>query len=104
MERRKRTDPFFDFQRHRGRPALRRVPFQHASDFSESAVELGSEFWKPRYPQLAVKFLRRALPQVFKRAAQLQKLMDQASPRVAGFPYFVAVYLRTVEQAAEARE
>src|SRR5262249_4635134 len=38
------------------------------------------------------------------RAGQLRQTMDQAPPRVAGLPYVVAVDLRAVEQATNARQ
>ena len=107
VERRKRSHPLvFEVQRHRNRPALRRTPLQHAPDFGEPAVELTSEFCKLRNQPLAVDLphVCRTLPPAFRRAGQLRKLMDQAPPRVAGLPYFVAVDLRAVEQTTKTRQ
>jgi hypothetical protein len=43
MELRKRDDPsLFEAQRDTNRPALRRMPLQHAFDVGEPVVKLGS--------------------------------------------------------------
>ena len=106
-ERRKRSHSLiFEVQRHSSRPALRGTPLQHASDLGEPAVEFSSEFWKLRHQPLTVVLpdVCEALPPSFERAGQLRKLTDQGPPRAAGLPYFVAVDLRAVEQAAKTRQ
>ena len=68
VERRKRIHPLvFEVQRHGDRPALRRAPLQHASDFGEPAVELASEFCQLRNQPLAVGLadVCRTLPPAF---------------------------------------
>ena len=68
VERRKRSHPLvFEVQRHRNRPALRRMPLQHAPDFGEPAVELTGEFCKLRNQPLAVDLphVCRTLPHAF---------------------------------------
>ena len=67
-ERRKRSHPLvFEVQRHRNRPALRRTPFQHASDFGEPAVKLASEICQLRNQPLGVDLphVGRTLPAAF---------------------------------------
>src|SRR5215470_3230027 len=81
------------------------MPLQHAADFGEPVIELGSEFWKLRQQPPKVEFpdLRETLPPAFGGAGQLRQPMDQAPPCVAGLPNVVAVDLRAVEQAAKTR-
>ena len=107
LERRKRGHPLvFEAQRHGNRPALRRMPLQHASDFGQPAVELAGDFCKHRNQPLAVELphVCRTLPPAFQCGGQLRKPMDQAPPRPAGLPDFVAVDLRTVEQISKTRQ
>src|SRR6516162_3375550 len=104
MELRKRDDStFVEVQRHRSRPALRRVSLEHASNFGEPVVELHSELWKLWHQPLTVEVphLCESLPPAFGRTDQLRKLINQTSPGVTGLPYFVAVDLRAVEQTAK---
>src|SRR5262245_54473116 len=82
------------------------MPLQHAFDFGEPVVELAGEVCQLRYllPTLRLPHTSRSLPAAFFHAGQLRKLMDQAPPRVAGFPYFVAVHLRAIQQTTKTRE
>src|SRR5262249_31698984 len=71
VELRKRGNPvLFEVQRHGSRPARRRMPVEHVSDFGETAVELGSESWKLRHQPLTVELphLRKTLPPALGRA------------------------------------
>src|SRR5262249_15683667 len=107
VELRKRGNPvLFEVQRHGSRPARRRMPVEHVSDFGETAVELGSESWKLRHQPLTVELphLRKTLPPALGRAGQLRKLLDQTPPGAVRLPCFVAVDLRAVEQTTKTRE
>src|SRR5215472_4051614 len=82
------------------------MPLQHAADFGEPVIELGSEFWKLRQQPLKIELpdLRETLPPAFGRAGQLRQPMDHAPPCVTGLPYVVAVDLRAVEQGTKTRQ
>src|SRR6516164_8656696 len=82
------------------------MPLQHAVDFGEPVIELGSKFWKLRQqpPKVELPDLRETLPPAFGRAGQLRQPMDQAPPCMAGLPYVVAVDLRAVEQGTKTRQ